>query len=249
MSDTKTQIHDGENVSSTGVVSILMIGQSNMAGRGELSDVEPIKNPDCYSLRMGRWQPMIEPVNPDRPHWGVEYPSGVSLAASFADELSRHLGGKVGLIPAADGGTSILKWMPGTPLFDYAVMLTKLAMRISDFGGIIWHQGESDCFMNPDEYTCRLVEVMTEFRRQIGCGDFPIILGEVSESCAEKWNISKTAKEINRAIHNAAEKLGNASVASSAGLALKPDGIHFNSVSLRELGRRYFEEYKKVTNK
>lgn len=37
------------------VQSILMIGQSNMAGRGAIKDVEPIKNGKCFMLRMGRW--------------------------------------------------------------------------------------------------------------------------------------------------------------------------------------------------
>jgi len=70
--------------------SFLMIGQSNMAGRGEFDEVPPIKNDKCYMLRMGRWQEMSEPVNPDRAVFGMQYHSGVSLAASFADEFSKY---------------------------------------------------------------------------------------------------------------------------------------------------------------
>ena len=50
-----------------------MIGQSNMAGRGDIGDVEPIHNSNCYMLRMGRWQPMTEPVNTDRAVFSGKY--------------------------------------------------------------------------------------------------------------------------------------------------------------------------------
>ena len=68
------------------VLSFLMVGQSNMAGRGDIGDVPPIKNPLCRVLRMGYWQPMDSPVNFDRDT------AGISLAESFADDLANHTG-------------------------------------------------------------------------------------------------------------------------------------------------------------
>ena len=53
-----------------------MLGQSNMAGRGDFGEVEEINNPLCYMLRNGRWQPMSEPINPDRHVFGYLH-SGV----------------------------------------------------------------------------------------------------------------------------------------------------------------------------
>lgn len=47
--------------------SFLMVGQSNMAGRGFLKDVPPICNERIKMLRNGRWQIMTEPINFDRP--------------------------------------------------------------------------------------------------------------------------------------------------------------------------------------
>lgn len=51
--------------------SILMIGQSNMAGRGFINEVPMICNESIYMLRNGRWQMMTEPINYDRPIAGV----------------------------------------------------------------------------------------------------------------------------------------------------------------------------------
>ena len=80
--------------------SFLLIGQSNMAGRGDFGEVEPIKNPLCFMLRNGRWQPMSEPINPDRGLTG-HFHAGIGLSASFADAYAAHFGEKVGLIPCA----------------------------------------------------------------------------------------------------------------------------------------------------
>ncbi len=118
--------------------SFLMIGQSNMAGRGSIEDVPRIDNPHLKMLRNGRWQRMLFPVNPDRVF------SGVSLAESFADAYQRDHGVDVGLIPCADGGTQMDQWKAGGLLFDHAVFQTQLALRTSSLAGVLWHQGESD---------------------------------------------------------------------------------------------------------
>ena len=48
-------IKDGIKLEDNTVNSFLMIGQSNMAGRGEFGEVPAIYNPLCFMLRMGRW--------------------------------------------------------------------------------------------------------------------------------------------------------------------------------------------------
>ena len=45
-------INDGIKSVNSEIVSFLMAGQSNMAGRGEWNVVEPIENKDCFMLRM-----------------------------------------------------------------------------------------------------------------------------------------------------------------------------------------------------
>ena len=42
------EIKDGLQKTEGEINAFLMIGQSNMAGRGEFSDVEPIDNKLCY---------------------------------------------------------------------------------------------------------------------------------------------------------------------------------------------------------
>ncbi len=229
------------------IKSFLMIGQSNMAGRGEFGEVSRIENENCFMLRMGRWQPMSEPINPDRDIFNILFHSGVSLAASFADSVQKHENCKVGLIPCADGGTMIEQWLPDTELFDHAVFQTKLALRNSNLGGIIWHQGESDCCGDLEKYKENLILVMKAFRKELNAENIPIIMGELSNNIDKKYACATKTQEMNEVIHAVANELDLCAVASSEGLEIKPDGLHFNSASLRILGERYFEEYLKLT--
>ncbi|MGO1300915.1 MAG: sialate O-acetylesterase, partial [Staphylococcus equorum] len=57
--------------------SILLIGQSNMAGRGFIDSVKPIVDERIQVLKNGRWQMMDEPIHSDRSV------AGIGPAASF----------------------------------------------------------------------------------------------------------------------------------------------------------------------
>ena len=238
-------INDGIKKSGSNVTSFLMVGQSNMAGRGDFGEVESIKNPDCYMLRMGRWQIMSEPINPDRAVFDNKFHSGVNLCASFADSYAKHFNKKIGLIPCADGGTRIAQWQPGEILFDHAVMMTKLAMRTSDFGGILWHQGESDCHEEAtiSVYKERALNTIFELRKTLSAEDLPFIFGEVSEDITPEWKVYEYPKQMNSILREMQKEIPNSRLVSVKGLTLKPDGIHFDSTSLRKLGNRYFDAY------
>jgi len=242
-------INDGIKLNNTSVRSFLMIGQSNMAGRGNLDEVKPIKNPLCYMLRMGKWQIMSEPINTDRSSFEGKYRSGIGLAASFADEVAKNTGEMVGLIPCADGGTGIDEWMPGELLYDHALLLTRLAMRSSVLSGIIWHQGESDCRSEDDllAHTPKFVKMISSLRSDLGMPELPLIIGELSEKITEKWGMGNRPARMNAEYRRLEGVLPACKVVSAEGLTLKPDGIHFDSASLRVFGRSYFEAYLSLT--
>ena len=226
--------------------SFLMIGQSNMAGRGEFEDVEEIRNPSCFMLRTGLWIEMREPVNPDHPVLNNEWHSGVSLASTFADEMAKDLGKKVGLIPCAHGGTSIDQWMPGEILYDHAVAMTKLAMRSSVFSGILWHQGCQDCGSEESvrAHKEKFVTMITALRKELGAENLPLIIGELSENVVVER--LKEQRQMNAQYHEIAKILPCCSVASSKDLTMKADKVHFNSASLCEFGKRYYQAYKNL---
>lgn len=233
------------------MVSFLMIGQSNMAGRGDFGEVPPIVNDKCFMLRMGRWQMMSEPINPDRDILNIKFHSGIGLAASFANEVSKCFGVEVGLIPCADGGTKIRQWQPGEVLYDHAVMMTKLALRSSKLGGIIWHQGESDCYnFNAEEYKKMFLNIMTQLRCDLNAENVPLIIGEISEKITEEYKIkTETIKKMNCLLHELKDAVPLCDIVSVQDLSLKEDGLHFDSASCRKLGIRYYEKYRDMVEK
>lgn len=212
-------INDGLHEAAQGIRSFLLVGQSNMAGRGDLTPENTITAPDCFMLRMGRWQPMSEPINVDRAVAEGAVPrSGANLAASFAAQLQKETGAKIGLIPCADGGTRISQWQPGEVLFDHAVFQAKLAMRTSALTAILWHQG-----------------------------DLPIVVGELGyPENGFHGTPAELLKEFNHRLPELAAQLPKCAVVSAADLTARPDGLHFTTESLRTLGLRYLEAYKSL---
>ena len=224
--------------------SFLLVGQSNMAGRGFPAEVAPIPNDNIYVLRNGRWWPMYVPVNPDR------VTAGISLAESFAWQfLQDHPGDTVGLIPCADGGTNLEQWIPGGVLYDHAVMMTSLAQRSSTLAGILWHQGESDCY--PDlypTYAQRCTHVLESLRQDVGAPNVPLILGGLGEFLADhdRSGVFNNYIHVNEQLQHMAQTLPNCGFASAQGLPGNPDNLHFSAGALRKLGLRYYEAYRQL---
>lgn len=222
--------------------SFLLIGQSNMAGRGYLTEAREIDTSRIYTLRNGRWQKMFRPINPDRSF------SGVSLAESFAEAYSKKHNVDVGLICCADGGTKLAQWMPGELLFDNAVNSARLAARTSEIVGVLWHQGESDC---TDElyptYQARLATILQALRKELHLAHVPIILGGLGEYL-ELYPL-KNYVHINNALENLARDNEMVGFASAKGLTSNPDHLHFNAQSLYDFGLRYFEAFEKLNKR
>ena len=223
--------------------SFLLIGQSNMAGRGFPAEVDPIPNDNIYVLRNGRWWPMYVPVNPDR------VTAGINLAESFAYQfLQDHPDYTVGLIPCADGGTRLEQWMPGEVLYDHAVMMTSLAKRTSTLAGILWHQGESDCY--PEwfsSYRPRCTHILESLRRDLDATNTPLILGGLGEYLANHpSDVFKNYVHINRQLQEMASALPNCGYAGSENLPGNPDNMHFSAKALREFGLRYYAEFQRL---
>lgn len=228
------------------VHSFILIGQSNMAGRGFTNDVAPILDKRIKMLRNGRWKTMTEPINYDR------FFSGIGPAASFAQAWTdTHPDEEIGLIPCADGGTKMDDWAPGGQLFDHAVMQTRLAQRISTIDGILWHQGENDC---PDElipvYEGKLERFFTSFREQLGLEHTPLMIGGLGDYLPKcpRHDFFKNAPVITELLHHYADTHEDCWFVTAAGLTSNPDMIHFNAVSQRLFGRRYFTAYNERRN-
>ena len=223
------------------IKSFLMLGQSNMAGRGFINEVPPIYNERIQMLRNGRWQMMTEPINYDRPV------SGISLAGSFADAWCRqNQDDVIGLIPCAEGGSVLDEWAVDEVLFRHAVTEAEFAMQSSDLAGILWHQGESDSVNgNYKVYYNKLLLIIETLRKELNAPDIPIIIGGLGDFLG-KEGFGKNCTEyeyINQELQRFAFEQDNCYFVTATGLTSNHDGIHFNAISQRKFGIRYFDAF------
>ena len=229
--------------------SFLIIGQSNMAGRGNMAEASPLltNGGRMKVLRNGRWQIMYRPVNPDRPF------SGTCFAESFAKAYSDdHPDVGVGIIPCADGGTSLDQWQEGGLLYDNAVNCAKLAMRTSHLVGILWHQGEADCSSELYPlYLEKITAILNAIRRDLNVESTPFVVGGLGDFLVNFDADSSLVNyhHINRALEELARREKFVAFASAKGLSSNPDNLHFDYKSLDEFGLRYYEAFKKIEDK
>lgn len=223
--------------------SFLLVGQSNMAGRGFLKDVPVICNENINVLRNGRWQLMMEPINYDRAF------AGIGPSASFAAAwCKKNKDKELGLIPCAENGASLDDWSEDGPLFEHAIFQAKLAKQSSKLQGILWHQGENECFSGRSKlYHEKFLKIVDAFRHELCEPDIPIFLGGVGDYLGSGGfdQYFPEHAEVNQALLDFAIREKNCYFVTALGLTPNPDGIHFNAVSQRLLGIRYFEAYDK----
>ena len=220
--------------------AFLLMGQSNMAGRGNIEDVETIRDEKIKVFRMGSFIVDREPFGYDR------RAAGIGLCGSFGLKFVEEYKEPVGFIPCAVGGTSLYDWRVGGDLFEYTYTISKLAQKQCEIIGILWHQGENNTGSHEEaeNYEKDFMEIITEMKSRLGIENVPVILGELGQYLKEhpeKW--FKCVDEVNQHIHNIAKQDGFY-VVSAEGLTSNPDYIHFNAKSLRIFGERYFEVYK-----
>ncbi len=227
----------------------LLAGQSNMAGRGHMTEADRIPSPDVLMFdRNCQWVPAVDPVHFDKKE------AGTGLCRSFASIVAAaHPGTVIGLIPCACGGSPISTWEPGayhdqtdSHPYDDTIRRTRLAMQSGILKGILWHQGEGDCEEeNAPLYEKRLRCLIERLRKELNAPEVPLIIGQLGNIPERPW--TEYTEIVNKA-HLAAASEPNCAFVKSDGLTCNEDHLHFNAASLKEFGRRYAETYLKLSS-
>ena len=224
--------------------AVLLIGQSNMAGRGDLATVEAISDDRITMMRNLEWVPMAEPIHNDKSI------AGAGIAASFAKAFVENFDCELGLIPAAVGGTSLAQWTKGYSgdsdfdLYEKALAMAKEAQKDSEICAILWHQGCSDT--KNSQYAEKFKVILDDFIADLGLDPEKIII--ISGELAPQKGTN--ADLVNNALASLVDDYDNYAVATTENLLTLDENTHFDAPSLRVLGYRYFAHfYKFVTGK
>lgn len=215
----------------------LLMGQSNMAGRGALGLVEQADDARILALNTNdQWVVARDPLH--QKDGRIE--PGVGPGMSFAREmLKANTNIVIGLVPCAVGGSPLKRWVKGGDLYEQALSRAKLAAQAGVISGVLWHQGETDADKQSlaDTYEERLSQMIKDLRRDLGQPNLPVVVGQLGEFLsAGKHPYVETVRA---AIKNVPVKLEHVGYADSAGLVDKGDKLHFNTDSQRKFGIRY----------
>ena len=136
----------------------LCIGQSNMAGRGELGAEYADTLDSVWLLDAdGKMEPACNPLNKYSTIRKDIAMQGVGPAWSFAQSMAERTGRRVGLVVNARGGSSIDSWLKGAAdgYYEQALARTRQALEYGSLKAVIWHQGETD-IAEPEAYLPKL---------------------------------------------------------------------------------------------
>jgi len=224
----------------------LLVGQSNMAGRGKVEEEDRKPHPRVLMLtKDNRWVPAVDPMHFDKPAIvgvGVGRTFGIQIAQADPQVT-------VGLIPCAVGGSPIASWEPGSYYnptkshpYDDAMRRAKFALKSGTLKGILWHQGESDSRPGKAEvYEEKLHALIARLRKELHAPEVPFLAGQMGQFPERPWSDAK--KLVDAAHRNLPKKVPHTAFVNSDGLGHKGDRVHFDSQSYRELGRRYAAAY------
>lgn len=224
----------------------LLVGQSNMAGRGKVEPEDIVLLPRVLAFDKTRaWVPARDPMHFDKPI------AGVGLGRAFASQVAANRPGiTVGLVPAAVGGSPIDAWQPGafyeptnSHPWDDAIARVDAARTAGTLKAVLWHQGESDATpaLAPG-YEAKLHDLIARFRETLRAPDLPFIAGQLGQFADVPWDDAR--RTVDAAHRELPRKVRHTAFVSSEGLVHNGDKVHFDSASLRELGRRYAAAYE-----
>ncbi|MCW3160845.1 sialate O-acetylesterase [Chryseobacterium oryctis] len=229
----------------------LIAGQSNTHfGVGYDPRIDTT-DPDIFQVgRIFPYNKQIIAASEPLQHW-TALPTNIGFGLTFAKNYKKNSlkeNRKVLLVPCGFGATPIELWEKGTPLYNDAVERTLKALNDnpgSTIKGILWHQGEFN--VGIPNYTQKLDKLILDFRTDLGNPDLPVVLGGMVPFWTNLLSIRVTQQEKIKDTPNRVPKTAYADPTVPF-VIKKPinsiDAIHFDANGQRELGLRYYNQYK-----
>lgn len=233
----------------------LLIGQSNMAGRGAIDAASQPRNPRILALGSnGQWGLAADPLHSDKPTAGVG--PGLAFAEALLERLPADV--SIGLIPAAFGGSAIdtwsrsydgpNRWPDGNTYYTRAVALTRAVAPAGTVAGLLWNQGTADSgSANRDQgrrYGLALHRLIGELREDLAAPALPFVAATLGP-----WR-GESADAINNVYRALPAALPGTAIVDTARPELREalknipaDPPHYDTPSMRLLGRQYAEAF------
>lgn len=227
----------------------LLAGQSNMAGSGTVGPLDTIPNDRIITMNYdNEWIAVKEPL-----HYYMSKHRGLDCGYSFGNTFLKMVPDSVSiaLIPCAIGGSGIDDWLSDSLYLGHKLwsrMKTNIARtgELGTFKGMLWHQGETDT--KPHllaSYEEKLLRFFKRVRTEVGVSNMPIVVGELGRFNTHRPNWL----ELNATLAKISMEHDHIDYIKTSDLKDKGDSVHFDSPSLRTMGKRYAEKMIHLTKK
>lgn len=170
----------GDIVHHVGVGDLyLVIGQSNAAGRARDRVADGPQLGVHHYRADGTWALATHPLNDmtGAVHVGhfENHNTGHSPALHFAKRIQAATGVPIGIVMGAFGGAPLRWWVDDSDLAPLAEnALEMLAAAGGRPRGVVWYQGEADCFeLSSADYAERFGRLVGLLRDRTGVSDLP----------------------------------------------------------------------------
>eukprot|EP00300_Choanocystis_sp_HF-7_P025330 c2710_g1_i1.p1 GENE.c2710_g1_i1~~c2710_g1_i1.p1 ORF type:complete len:265 (+),score=61.71 c2710_g1_i1:73-867(+) len=244
------------------MAAFLLLGQSNMVGRGDPSDLPeqvrgellgPLKgrikiafwnesHREEFGIKSDGWIDLEPECQISKfsnsPHFGPEMTIATALVRNGWISLEHsETTPLIYLIKFGMGSTGIQDWHSSSPHFSNMISFCKQqlnAAKVSNLSGVFWMQGETDSSnsKHANAYSENIREFVTDIRREFQNSSLPFVASQVL------WRAKKLAV-VNQALMELAsnENLGGCGCASNEGFMVDDTG-HLDASSLVLAGER-----------
>ena len=175
-------------------------------------------------------------------------------------------GRKLLIIRAAVGGTGFLDkhWGLEDVLYLRMMELTRTALELNPenrLAALLWHQGETDAGLNAtyEGHYKNFSALVKSVKDEFNVPDLPFIAGDFVHNWAD--SIPDQCGPVINAMRAVCNDLSAGAFVETVGLTSNyqdskfhplgwmGDSIHFSRRAIYDLGKRYFEAYKKIIGK
>ena len=221
---------------------VILAGQSNMAGRGQVSPADTLPHPRILALGAEmKWLQAKEPL-----HFYEPENTGLDCGMSFAREVIGSVGDSVSiaLVPCAVGGSELRHWLGDSLHRDVSLLSnfeqrTEFARASGTIKALLWQQGESDAVPRVNrDYENQLRGLFEQFRKISGNEALPILVSELGRTSKPQLMQDKM-DTINIFINHLADSDDNIYRTETNGFSFKADSVHFDATSQRLMGKRF----------
>ncbi|HIO91920.1 MAG TPA: hypothetical protein EYG68_03640 [Leucothrix mucor] len=219
----------------------LLLGQSNMAGQGLVSELsDDIKTLESNITLYLHGKPVsLSTLN----KFGPE--------VSFAHEMAKkHLDSSIHLIKFAPGGSLMKDWTSKDVGKHYDTLIKQVKKSsggtIPSINGILWMHGERDTKSKQlaDDYEKDLKVFIAMLKSDFKVSKLPIALARISIPAAFR----PAVPEVRLAQEHIAESSSFIHLVSTDDLSKKNDKVHFNSKGQLALGKRFAQVFMRESH-